>query len=114
VKPLPSGFANGYVPYTMVDELMRDHRERLATQEQERLERKRSQREELRSDSRTADERIRSWEQLHGLRLPVSANHPVIQVIVADTRLTLEEVLAEQQARAARSSPAVRPTLTTP
>jgi hypothetical protein len=104
VKPLPPGFVNSNVLSHFSEDVLREHRERLASQEFERLERKRIQREELCSDLRTADERIRAWEQLHGLRLPVSAKHAIIDVIVADTRLTLAEVVAEQQARAARSA----------
>ncbi len=102
---LPSSpFDNEFVRHQGSGELMKDYRVRLEMEEQERLERKRREREELRSDSRTPDARIRAWEQFHGLRLPSDPTHPVVQVIVSDTRLTLEEVVAEQQARAARTA----------
>jgi hypothetical protein len=48
----------------------------------------------------TPEERIRIWEQLHGLRLPVHAEHRLVHVIATQTELTAAEVHAEQQRRA--------------
>ena len=46
--------------------------------------------------------RIRAWEKLYELRLPVDANHPVLDVIAMSTHLTLDQVRDEQRARAER------------
>src|SRR5262245_10709700 len=46
-------------------------------------------------------ERIRIWERLHGLSLPRSAAHPLLAVVVAQTKLTLRDVVDEQQRRRA-------------
>lgn len=98
-------FETEHARHSVSGEVMNNYRARLASEERERLERKNLEREELRSDSRAPDARIRAWERLHGLRLPAGANHPVVQVIVSDTRLTLADVVTEQQARAARAAP---------
>ena len=45
-------------------------------------------------------ERIKLWEELHGLELPRAANHKLLAVIAAQTRLPLSDVLAEQVRRA--------------
>lgn len=44
-------------------------------------------------------ERIRIWERLHELRLPVSATHPLVAVIAGHTELTLGDVEGEQLRR---------------
>jgi hypothetical protein len=44
--------------------------------------------------------RIRAWEKLHGLQLPLDPTHPILEVIAVGTRLTLAEVHAEQLSRA--------------
>lgn len=48
-------------------------------------------------------ERIRRWEQLHGLTLPSALGHPLLAVIAARTKLTLSDVTDEQQRRRALS-----------
>jgi DNA-binding transcriptional regulator YiaG len=48
----------------------------------------------------TPEERIRIWEQLHGLKLPLQPEHRLMRVIATQTDLTLTDVLAEQQRRA--------------
>jgi hypothetical protein len=45
-------------------------------------------------------ERIRIWEQLHALRLPLTEGHKLLGVIAAQTELTLSQVREEQQRRA--------------
>jgi len=95
--------------YHRSDEVtLQEHRNRCVMEEQDRLARKRLEREELHCESRSAGERIRAWEKFHELRLPTSASHRLVGVIAAATRLTLAEVALEQQARAARSAPATR------
>jgi hypothetical protein len=78
--------------------------ERLALEQQERAEKRRLELAEQRSDLNPPEVRIRTWEKLHGLRLPTDPDHPVVEVIAVSTRLTLEEVHKEQQLRAARGA----------
>ena len=78
--------------------------ERLALEQQERAEKRRLELAELRSDLNPPEVRIRTWEKIHGLRLPSDPDHPIVDVIAVSTRLTLEEVHKEQQSRAARAA----------
>lgn len=84
------------------DEHLRDYRQRRADEERERAEAKRLQMADQRSDFNDPKARIRAWETVHGLRLPMSPTHPVLRVIAAATELTLSEVLAEQRLRSAQ------------
>jgi hypothetical protein len=43
--------------------------------------------------------RIRIWERLHMTRLPVGPDHCLVAVIAARTRLSIEQVQAEQRQR---------------
>jgi hypothetical protein len=100
-------FASDTDRHRAAGELMKDHRARLALEEAERAERRRRELEEQRSDSNSANVRIRAWEKVHGLRLPSDPEHPILDVIASDTRLTLAEVQGVQevqrkQARAPR------------
>jgi hypothetical protein len=79
-------------------------RARFELAEEERANQRRLELAVQRSDLSSPDERIRSWEKLHGLRLPSDSAHPVLDVIAASTRLTLAEVKAEQRARASRAA----------
>ena len=88
-------------PVYRPDEAIRDHRNQMAMEAAERVARRQAELAELGSDAWTPGARIQAWERLHGLRLPAAANHPVIQVIAAETRLPVEEILAEQRARTA-------------
>jgi hypothetical protein len=45
-------------------------------------------------------ERILLWEKLHGLRLPLSPAHKLLQVIAQQTDLTVRQVQDEQARRA--------------
>jgi hypothetical protein len=78
--------------------------ERLALEQQERAERRRLELAEQRSDLNPPGVRIRTWEKIHGLRLPSDPDHPIVDVIAVSTRLTLAEVHEEQQLRAARAA----------
>jgi hypothetical protein len=51
------------------------------------------------SPAKDPQERIRIWERLHALRLPVLATHPLVAVIANDTELTRSDVETEQQRR---------------
>jgi hypothetical protein len=81
-----------------------DLAERLTAQEYERAEKRRQELAEQRSDLNPPHVRIRTWESVHQLRMPSDPAHPILDVIAASTRLTLEEVREEQRARAARSA----------
>ena len=84
-------------------DLTRTGAERRALEEQERTEKRRLELAEQRSDLNPPEVRIRTWEKIHGLRLPSDPDHPIVDVIAVGTRLTLEEVHKEQQLRAARA-----------
>jgi hypothetical protein len=53
------------------------------------------------SPSKAPQERIRLWERLHALRLPLLATHPLVAIIAGDTELTTHDVEAEQLRRRA-------------
>jgi hypothetical protein len=78
--------------------------ERVALEERERAEKRRLELAEQRSDLNPPELRIRTWERLHGLRLPADPEHPIVDVIAVSTRLTIDEVRHEQQMRAARGA----------
>jgi hypothetical protein len=84
-------------------ELLADHRERLALEEEERARKRTSQFEELRSEVNAVPVRIRAWEKMHGLRLPSDPAHPILRVIASNTGISLASLREEQQARAASS-----------
>jgi len=81
----------------------KSHAEQLAEEELEREKKRSQQLAEQRSDLNPPDQRIRAWEQAHGLRMPVDPEHPVLDVIAVATRLTLAQVQEEQRLRAERS-----------
>jgi hypothetical protein len=45
--------------------------------------------------------RIALWESRHGLAMPRTPDHPLLRFIAESTDLALEQVVAEQQRRAA-------------
>jgi hypothetical protein len=83
-------------------------RARAALDREELAQRKRVQQAEQRADANPPDVRIRAWEKLHGVCMPVDSRHPVLDVIAVETRLTLDQVLAEQRIRQAARKPATR------
>ena len=85
-----------------------DLRRRLAQQQAEAQERRQQELGEQRSPRHAAADRIRIWERLHALPLPLSATHQLLAVISANTGLSLEEVQAEQRARAAAKGATAR------
>ena len=89
-------------PHTVV-EIIKTNAERLLREQQERAEKRRLELAEQRSDLNPPEVRIRTWERIHGLRLPSDPEHPIVDVIAVSTRLTIEEVQKEQQLRASRS-----------
>jgi hypothetical protein len=88
-------------PRPTAGDIIRDHRTRLAVEEEARAEKRRWVQAEQSASSNPPATRIRLWEKVHGLRLPLSAAHPVLEVISIGTHLTLAEVRQEQHKRSA-------------
>lgn len=87
-------------------DLVPDYRRRRELEESERAELKRLDVEAQSSPSNSIDLRIRAWEKVHRLSMPLDPGHPVLVAIAAATQLTLEEVQDEQRLRCARRAPA--------
>jgi hypothetical protein len=83
-------------------EQLKTHRAQIAVEAEQRAQEKRVQLEELHSITHAPDVRIRLWEKVHGLRLPLDPEHPVLHCVASSTRLTLAQVQDEQLARKAR------------
>jgi len=78
-----------------------EFRERLQRQQAATLERRQHALIEQASTLNTPQARIRIWEQLHAITLPRDSAHRLINIIAANTGLTVAQVRAEQQQRAA-------------
>jgi len=93
VPPSSAGRGNA------VADLIADNREarELERKEQDRL--RALQYEEARSELNSTAVRVRAWEKLHGLRLPLGPDHPILRVISAATALSIAELRDEQRAR---------------
>jgi hypothetical protein len=76
-----------------------DRRAAVLRAEQERIEERRSRIDALTSPFATPHERIRLWEDLHGLRLPRTADHMLVRVIASRTALSVQQIHDEQQRR---------------
>lgn len=88
-----------------------ERRAQVLREEQERAETRRRELEEQSSAAHLPGERIRIWERLHALRLPASEAHPLVEVIAAQTHLSVSDVRKEQQTRRlARSEARQQPT----
>lgn len=96
-------FARPYPPSGTAADIIRDHRARVAIEADARMEKRRAEQAEQRASSSTPETRIRAWEKVHGLRLPLNAAHPIVEVVAAETHLTVAEVQQEQRARRATS-----------
>src|SRR5262245_43667817 len=81
-----------------------DRRAEFRRLELERAEERQRRLAEQTSPQNTAEQRIRIWEELHGLGLPRSTTHNLLRLIATQTALTLEEVRAEQQRRRGAAS----------
>jgi hypothetical protein len=77
-----------------------DYRARIARRQAEYAEVRQRELIEQASAVNTPEMRIRIWERLHEITMPREATHRLVQVIAAQTRLTVSEVHAEQQNRA--------------
>lgn len=76
--------------------------------EQERAEERHAKIEAQASPFVTPRERIRLWEDLHGLALPRNAEHKLVSVIANSTALTVGDVQEEQARRQGISSQQVQ------
>jgi hypothetical protein len=85
-------------------EPINDYRSRLALEQFRAAEQRQREMAEQSSTLNSPEMRIRAWEKVHGVRLPVSPAHPVLDSVATATDLTLEQVHAEQRKRA--SAPA--------
>jgi hypothetical protein len=84
-----------------IGESVVDHRARLAREQAEMEERRSEALAGQVSVVNAPSERIRIWEQLHGLPMPRSPTHKLLRVIAAETQLRLEQVREVQQQRLA-------------
>jgi hypothetical protein len=78
-----------------------ERRVQIEQQNQERAAERRQQIALQSSPLSGPEERIRLWEKLHALTLPRSAKHKLLSVIAEQTNLSMQDVLAAQQRRAA-------------
>jgi hypothetical protein len=76
-----------------------EHRLKVQQQDRERAALRASELASQMSPVRAAEERIRIWERLHGLRLPSASAHALVRVVAAQTQLSVGEVQAEQRRR---------------
>jgi hypothetical protein len=81
-------------------ETIADYRARIAHQQAEAARRRQEELEEQSSTLKTPDTRIRIWERLHEVGLPRDPTHRLVDIIAANTGLTVEEVRDEQRLRA--------------
>ncbi len=82
-----------------------DTRAAALREEQERAHARRLELDSQFSAVKDPQERIRIWERLHALQLPVSPAHPLVRVIAEHTHLRPSDVKEEQQRRRALSRP---------
>ena len=92
-----------------------DFRARIARRQAEVAEIRQRELLEQTSIVNSPDLRIRIWERLHEITMPLDANHRLLRVIAAQTGLTIAQVQTEQSDRAkppaarAVDAPAVAP-----
>ncbi len=98
----PAKPQDGGAPPSLRTDLTRTHAEMLAAQANARAAQRRVDLEELRSDLKSPEERVRAWERVHGLTLPLDPDHPILDVVAVKTRLTLQQVQDVQRNYAAR------------
>jgi len=102
-------FAYDFPVGSAAGDIIREHRARVAMEAAERTEKRRAEQAEQRATSSAPEMRIRVWEKVHGLRLPLDATHPIVAVVATETLLTLAEVQEEQRARRAARRSAIQP-----
>ncbi len=93
-------------PTPVLGETSADYRARIAEHQAERARRRQEELLEQTSIQNTPAMRIRVWERLHQVALPRNPAHRLLEVIAADTNLSIEQVREEQQARFSPPPPA--------
>jgi hypothetical protein len=86
-------------------EPMSDYRARLEHARLEAAERRERALSDQRSPLHSPEVRVRTWEQLHQVRLPKDPKHAILRTIAKQTALTLAEVLEVQRQRVAIVAP---------
>lgn len=81
-----------------------ERRAAVLLEEQEREAVRQKELESQSSSLNDPQERIRIWERLHMLRLPLATGHRLVRLIATQTQLTVKEVQEEQQRRASSAS----------
>jgi hypothetical protein len=77
--------------------------DRRAAVQREEAERAAERKEQIASQSsplNSPEDRIRIWERLHALSLPLSTTHRLVRVIAMQTELSVQQVQEEQRRRA--------------
>lgn len=97
---MQSDTANPLNQLTIAGEADIDYRRRAQMLEAEAAARRQQQIDEQSSPLNSPSVRIKAWERLHQVDLPNDSAHRLIHVIAANTGLTIDDVLAEQLARA--------------
>jgi hypothetical protein len=87
-----------------------EYRLKVQQQERERAALRATELASQMSPVRAAEERIRIWERLHGLRLPSTSAHALVRVVATQTHLSVGEVQAEQRRRSSSAAPTDAPT----
>lgn len=92
----------GQLPHFVhrIGETQADCRERMALLQAEALERRQQDLAQQSSPHNSPTDRIRIWERLHQLSLPVNPAHRLVSIIAANTGLSTAEVQEEQRLRA--------------
>jgi len=75
--------------------------DRLRIEQEVRESRRERQRAEQCNTANTPERRIREWEELHALHLPLEPSHPLLFAVANGTRLSIAQIRVEQSARAA-------------
>jgi DNA-binding transcriptional regulator YiaG len=88
-------------PTPVSGETIADYRARIAQHQAEILDRRQQELLEQTSTLHTPAMRIRIWERLHQVAMPRSPAHRLLDVIAANTGLSVEEVREEQRQRIA-------------
>ena len=84
-----------------------DFRARIARLQAEAAQTRQRELLEQTSSINSPEVRIRIWERLHEIRMPLDAGHRLLNVIAAQTGLTVAQIQTEQLPRA--SPPAAQP-----
>jgi hypothetical protein len=88
-----------FLPGSSPGESIAEQRARIAHEQAEREEHRQADLAELSSIRNAPGERVRIWERMHGLALPLDPNHNLLEVIAIATHLDLAQIKEEQRLR---------------